>query len=129
MRAGRLGPCFVVRGRPASDPAIAFCPGLPGSTKTRDALDHHGTQKDQVRELTGALIARGQSGSGPAPDQLWARPPCREYNSKTLLKTHMARLAGLDLPIRVAQVKKDTNFGELVGEHPWLTQVQAVGLV
>ncbi|KAK2078898.1 hypothetical protein QBZ16_002588 [Prototheca wickerhamii] len=58
-----------------------------------------------------------------------ARKKIREYNSKTLLKTHMARLAGLDLPIRVAQVKKDTNFGELVGEHPWLTQVQAVPLV
>jgi len=35
----------------------------------------------------------------------------------------MKRLFGLDLPISVAQVKQDTNFVELLEQHPWLNQV------
>ena len=34
-----------------------------------------------------------------------ARKKIREYNSKQLLKAHIKRLAGLDLPIQVAQVR------------------------
>lgn len=37
-------------------------------------------------------------------------PPAR----RRLLKAHIARLAGLQLPIHVAQVKEATNFSELV---------------
>jgi ATP citrate (pro-S)-lyase len=43
-----------------------------------------------------------------------ARKKIREYDSKRLLKAHIARLAGLELPISVAQVKEATNFAELV---------------
>lgn len=53
-------------------------------------------------------------------------PASREYNSKTLLKVHAARLGGLDLPIRVAQVKADTDFGALVTAHPWLSTTPLV---
>jgi hypothetical protein len=35
----------------------------------------------------------------------------------------MQRLFGLELPISVAQVKQDTNFVELLEQHPWLNQV------
>ncbi|KFM26377.1 ATP-citrate synthase [Auxenochlorella protothecoides] len=55
-----------------------------------------------------------------------ARKKIREYNSKTLLKVHAARLGGLDLPIRVAQVKADTDFGALVTAHPWLSTTPLV---
>ncbi|KAL6776563.1 ACLA1 [Auxenochlorella protothecoides x Auxenochlorella symbiontica] len=55
-----------------------------------------------------------------------ARKKIREYNSKTLLKVHAARLGGLDLPIRVAQVKADTDFGALVTAHPWLNTTPLV---
>lgn len=34
--------------------------------------------------------------------------------ARRLLKAHIARLAGLQLPIHVAQVKENTNFAELV---------------
>ena len=43
-----------------------------------------------------------------------ARKKIREYDSKRLLKAHIARVAGLQLPIAVAQVKENTNFSELV---------------
>lgn len=48
-----------------------------------------------------------------------ARKKIREYDSKRLLKAHIARLAGLDLPIAVAQVKENTNYGELVSGGCW----------
>jgi ATP citrate (pro-S)-lyase len=54
-----------------------------------------------------------------------ARKKIREYDSKRLLKAHIARLAGLDLPIHVVQVKAATNWAELVATNPWLTQVCA----
>ena len=34
-----------------------------------------------------------------------ARKKIREYDSKRLLKTHISRLKGLNLPLNVAQVK------------------------
>lgn len=55
-----------------------------------------------------------------------ARKKIREYNSKQLLKAHIKRLAGLDLPIQVAQVKASTNFSELVSANPWMTQKRLV---
>jgi hypothetical protein len=47
-----------------------------------------------------------------------ARKKIREYDSKRLLKAHIARLAGLQLPIAVAQVKENTNFAELIAGEP-----------
>ncbi|KAL4438043.1 hypothetical protein ABPG77_004264 [Micractinium sp. CCAP 211/92] len=55
-----------------------------------------------------------------------ARKKIREYDSKRLLKAHIARLAGLQLPIAVAQVKEATNFAELVSANPWMTQTPLV---
>ena len=55
-----------------------------------------------------------------------ARKKIREYDSKRLLKTHIARMAGLQLPINVAQVKENTNFAELIAANPWLTQVGSI---
>lgn len=54
-----------------------------------------------------------------------ARKKIREYDSKRLLKAHIARLAGLQLPINVVQVKEATNFAELVAANPWMNQVSA----
>lgn len=51
-----------------------------------------------------------------------ARKKVREYNAKHLLKTHLARLAGLNLPIHAAQVKADTDWTDLVAAHPWLSR-------
>ena len=42
-----------------------------------------------------------------------ARKKIREYDSKRLLKAHIQRLAGLQLPLNAAQVRLDTNFQEL----------------
>ncbi len=53
-----------------------------------------------------------------------ARKKIREYDSKRLLKAHIKRLAGLDLPINVAQVKEATSFAELIAANPWMTQVR-----
>ncbi|KAI3438739.1 hypothetical protein D9Q98_001158 [Chlorella vulgaris] len=55
-----------------------------------------------------------------------ARKKIREYDSKRLLKAHIARLAGLQLPIAVAQVKEGTSFSELVSANPWMTQTKLV---
>lgn len=43
-----------------------------------------------------------------------ARKKIREYDSKRLLKAHIERLAGLKLPIAVAQVKEATNWSDLL---------------
>ena len=45
----------------------------------------------------------------PAAATHWPAPSLRR-----LLKAHFARLAGLQLPIHVAQLKEATNFSELV---------------
>lgn len=55
-----------------------------------------------------------------------ARKKIREYDSKRLLRTHIARLAGLHLPIAVAQVKEATSFTELIAANPWMTQTKLV---
>ena len=55
-----------------------------------------------------------------------ARKKIREYNSKQLLKTHLARLLGLDLSLQVAQVTQSTDFTELVDQNRWLSQSKLV---
>ena len=55
-----------------------------------------------------------------------ARKKIREYDSKRLLKAHILRLAGLDLPLNAAQVRLDTNFQELVNENPWMKETKLV---
>jgi ATP citrate (pro-S)-lyase len=55
-----------------------------------------------------------------------ARKKVREYNGKLLLKSAMKQLAGVELPINVAQVKENTNFMELLDQHPWLNQTKLV---
>ena len=54
------------------------------------------------------------------------RPACASLPGCRLLKAHIARLAGLQLPIAVAQVKEATNFAELVAANPWMNQTQLV---
>lgn len=55
-----------------------------------------------------------------------ARKKIREYNSKQLLKTHLARLLGLDLSLQVALVTQSTDFTELVDQNRWLSQSKLV---
>lgn len=55
-----------------------------------------------------------------------ARKKVREYTGKRLLKSAMKRIANIDLPINVAQVKENTNFIELLEQHPWLNQTKLV---
>lgn len=55
-----------------------------------------------------------------------ARKKIREYDSKRLIKAHIQRIAGLQLPINVAQVKENTNFSELLAMNPWMTQMKLV---
>lgn len=55
-----------------------------------------------------------------------ARKKIREYNSKKLLKAHLARLLGLDLSLQVAQVTQSTDFTELVEQNRWLSQNKLV---
>lgn len=55
-----------------------------------------------------------------------ARKKIREYNSKRLLKQHIQQLANINLPIKVAQVRHDTNFAELVAQHPWMKTTKLV---
>lgn len=55
-----------------------------------------------------------------------ARKKIREYDAKRLLRQHMKRLAGLELPIQVAQVNAGTDQGELLQANPWLATSQLV---
>jgi ATP citrate (pro-S)-lyase len=55
-----------------------------------------------------------------------ARKKVREHDAKKLLKAHLQRLAGLDLPIQVAQVTSSTDFAELLQSNPWLTTSKLV---
>ena len=49
-----------------------------------------------------------------------ARKKVREYDSKRILRAAAARVAGLELPIRVAQVRPGVEWAELATAHPWL---------
>ena len=55
-----------------------------------------------------------------------ARKKIREYNSKQLLKAHLARLAGVDLSLQVVQVTQATDFTELLEQNQWLSQTKLV---
>lgn len=55
-----------------------------------------------------------------------ARKKIREYDSKRLLKTHIKRLANLELPINVVQVRETTDWSSLIADNPWLTQTRLV---
>lgn len=55
-----------------------------------------------------------------------ARKKIREYNSKQLLKAHLARLLGIQLSLQVAQVTQSTDFTELVESNRWLNSSQLV---
>ncbi len=82
-----------------------------------------------------------------------ARKKIREYDSKRLLKAHIKRLKGIDLPLNVAQVectqpvclvlkvackklmlkslgglkvRADTNFVDLLDSNPWLKSTRLV---
>ena len=55
-----------------------------------------------------------------------ARKKIREFNSKQLLKTHLARLLSIDLSLPVAQVTQSTDFSELVEQNRWLSQTKLV---
>eukprot|EP00878_Enallax_costatus_P026278 GHUV01028182.1.p1 GENE.GHUV01028182.1~~GHUV01028182.1.p1 ORF type:complete len:113 (-),score=25.16 GHUV01028182.1:669-1007(-) len=55
-----------------------------------------------------------------------ARKKVREYTGKRLLRAAMLRLFGIELPIKVAQVNANTNYLELLEQHPWLNQTKLV---
>ena len=55
-----------------------------------------------------------------------ARKKIREYDSKRLLKEHIKRLYGLDLPLNVVHVNSRTNFRELRDANPWLGDTKLV---
>ncbi|GLC46456.1 ATP-citrate synthase alpha chain protein 2 [Pleodorina starrii] len=55
-----------------------------------------------------------------------ARKKIREYDAKRLLKAHIKRLAGLDLPIQVVQFTAATNPSDLLNENPWLGNTKLV---
>lgn len=55
-----------------------------------------------------------------------ARKKIREYSSKQLLKQHLARIAGIQLPLQCAQVRKDTNFADLLDANPWMKATKLV---
>lgn len=55
-----------------------------------------------------------------------ARKKIREYDGKRLLKANIARLAGLDLPIKVVQVTATTNAADLLSSSPWLASTKLV---
>ena len=55
-----------------------------------------------------------------------ARKKIREHDAKRLLKAHIKRLAGLDLPISVVQVDATTNTADLLNNNPWLASTKLV---
>ena len=55
-----------------------------------------------------------------------ARKKIREFSSKQLLKTHLARLLGIQLSLQVAQVTQSTDVTELVESNRWLTSSKLV---
>ncbi|XP_043805123.1 ATP-citrate synthase alpha chain protein 1 isoform X1 [Manihot esculenta] len=55
-----------------------------------------------------------------------ARKKIREYDSKRLLKEHLKRISGYELPIKSAQVTESTDFNELAEKEPWLSSGKLV---
>ena len=55
-----------------------------------------------------------------------ARKKIREYDSKRLLKAHIARLLGVQLPLNVAQVRTDTDYVALLDENSWMKNSKLV---
>jgi ATP citrate (pro-S)-lyase len=55
-----------------------------------------------------------------------ARKKVREFAGKRLLRDAMKRLHGVDLPIRVAQIKATTDLAALVAANPWLASERLV---
>lgn len=55
-----------------------------------------------------------------------ARKKIREFDSKRLLKSHILKLLGLQLPLNVAQVRQDSDFVRLLEENPWMKQTKLV---
>ena len=55
-----------------------------------------------------------------------ARKKIREYSSKLLLKAHLARLSGTQLPIQAVQVTSGTDFQEIVSANAWLRSTKLV---
>ncbi|KAJ7568788.1 hypothetical protein O6H91_01G048300 [Diphasiastrum complanatum] len=55
-----------------------------------------------------------------------ARKKIREFNSKSLLKQHLKRIAGISVDIKSAQVTSDTDFNKLANEEPWLNSTRLV---
>ncbi|KAG2495980.1 hypothetical protein HYH03_005908 [Edaphochlamys debaryana] len=55
-----------------------------------------------------------------------ARKKIREFAAKSLLKAHIKRLAGIDLPIQVAQFTAETNKSDLLNANPWLASTKLV---
>uniref|UniRef100_A0A061S2C8 ATP citrate synthase n=1 Tax=Tetraselmis sp. GSL018 TaxID=582737 RepID=A0A061S2C8_9CHLO len=51
-----------------------------------------------------------------------ARKKIREHSAKTLLRTHLKRLRGIELPTESVQVNADTDFRKLVEDHPWMAE-------
>lgn len=55
-----------------------------------------------------------------------ARKKIREYDSKRLLKAHILRLMGLQLPLNVAQVRASTSYQELLEQNEWMRTTRLV---
>ncbi|KAK9838424.1 hypothetical protein WJX84_002886 [Apatococcus fuscideae] len=55
-----------------------------------------------------------------------ARKKIREYDSKRLLKEHIKRLYGIDLPLSVVHITPSTNFSELRETNAWLVNTKLV---
>lgn len=55
-----------------------------------------------------------------------ARKKIREYNSKSILKEYLKKLAGIEIGIKSAQVTESTDFNKLVEQEPWLTSTRLV---
>jgi len=51
-----------------------------------------------------------------------ARKKIREFAAKALLKEHLKRLRGIELPSEAAQVRYDTNFKVLLEDNPWMAK-------
>lgn len=55
-----------------------------------------------------------------------ARKKIREYDSKRILKEHLKKIAGIEVPLNSAKVTADTDFAELSKQQPWLNSTKLV---